>query len=130
MCNILNVVTKKEENTLLICDLNIDLLKHEEHGPTSDSVDILYPDNMFSLIMKPTRLTHKSATLIDNIMTINCDICSRNKQYIVMSSISDRYIIFNITGSDQPQPSLNNCKTIKGTCNVKILKHLNMPWKQ
>ena len=36
MCDIPNVVTKEKKIRYIIGDLNIDLLKHEEHGPTSD----------------------------------------------------------------------------------------------
>ena len=71
MCDILSVVTKEKKICYLIGDLNIDLLKHEEHRPTSDFVDILYANNMFPLIVKPTRVTDKSAALIDHIMTNN-----------------------------------------------------------
>ena len=34
MCDMGNVVTKETKIWYLIGDLNIDLLKHEEHGPT------------------------------------------------------------------------------------------------
>ena len=57
MCDILNVVTKEKKICYLIGDLNIDLLKHEEHRPTSDFVDNLYANNMSPLIVKPTRMT-------------------------------------------------------------------------
>ena len=57
MCDILNVVTKEKKICDLIGDLNIDLLKHEEHRPTSDFVDNLYANNMSPLIVKPTRMT-------------------------------------------------------------------------
>ena len=78
ICDIMNVITKEKKICYLVGDLNIDLLKHEEHRPTSDFVDILYANNMFPLIVKPTRVTDKSATLIDHIMTDNFDVFSRH----------------------------------------------------
>ena len=59
MCDILNMVTKEKKTFDLIGDLNIDLLKHEKHRPTSDFVDVLYAINMFPLIVKPTKVTDK-----------------------------------------------------------------------
>ena len=41
MCDILNVVTKDMKRCYLVGKLNIYLLKHEEHRPTSDLVDII-----------------------------------------------------------------------------------------
>ena len=76
--DILNVFTKEKKICYLVGDLNIDLLKYEEHRPTSDFVDILYANNMFPFIVKPTRVTDKSATLIDHIMTNNFDVYSRH----------------------------------------------------
>ena len=113
MCDILNVVTKEKKICYLVDNLNIDLLKHEEHRPTSDFVDILYANNMFPLIVKPARVTDKSATLIDHIMTNNSDIYSRHKQGILMSSISDHYALFHIARNAQFQPSISKCKTLK-----------------
>ena len=86
----------------------------EKTESTSDFVDIGYANNMFLLIVKPTRATDKSATLIDHIMTNNFDVYLRHKQGILMSSLSDHYAIFHIAGNAQLQPSVNNCKTMKG----------------
>ena len=121
MCDISNVVTKEKKIGYLVGDLNIDLLKHEEHRPTSDFVDILYANNMFPLIVKPTRVTDKSATLIDHIMTNNFDIYSRHKQGILMSSISDHYALFHIADNAQFQPSISSCKTLK-----RDMRHQNV----
>ena len=122
MCDILSVVTnKKKKICYLVGDLNINLLKHEEHRPTSDFVDILWANNLLPLIMKPTRVTDKSANLIDHIMTNNIGIYSRHKQGILMSSISDHYALFHIAGNAQFQPSISNCKTLK-----REMRHKNV----
>ena len=44
MCDILNAVTKEKKICYLIGGLDIDLLKHEEHRPTSVFFYILYAD--------------------------------------------------------------------------------------
>ena len=127
ICDILNVVTKEKKMCYLVGDLNIDLLKHEEHRPSSDFVDILYANNMFPLIVKPTRVTDKSATLIDHIMTNNFDIYSRHKQGILMSSISDHYALFHIAGNVQFQLSISNLSpAMKESIKVKNKLYINI----
>ena len=68
---------------------------------------------MFPLIVKPTRVTDKSATLIDHIMTNMFDVYSRHQQGILISSISGHYAMFHITGNAQIQPWVSNCTTLK-----------------
>ena len=58
----------KSVKTMFMCgDLNIDLLKHEEHSGTKHFLDIMYSLGLYPLIDKPARVTGSSATLIDNI---------------------------------------------------------------
>ena len=121
ICDIMNVITKEKTICYLVGDLKIVLLKHDEHRPTSDFVDILYANHMFPLIVKPTRVTDKSATLIDHVMTNNFDVYSRHKQGILMYSISGHYAIFHIAGNAQFQPSVSNHKTLK-----RDMRHRNI----
>ena len=60
----------KSVKTIFMCgDLNIDLLKHEEHSGTKHFLDMKYSFGLYPLTDKPTRITQSSATLIDNIFT-------------------------------------------------------------
>lgn len=60
----------KAHKTIFLCgDLNIDLLKHEQHSSTKHFLDLMYSLGLYPLIDKPTRVTDISATLIDNIFT-------------------------------------------------------------
>ena len=78
MTDILNKVNKDNELLYMLGDLNIDLLKCEKHRLTSSFVDILYSNNLFPLITKPTRVTQTTATLIDHVLTNNFDIYWEN----------------------------------------------------
>ena len=49
-------------------DHNLDLMKHENHSPTKDFIDINLDLNLIPSITKPTRITKTSATLLDNII--------------------------------------------------------------
>ena len=64
--NIINIITRQNKLWYFLADLNIDLLKPENHSPTSEFLDIMYSYSMFPLITKPTRVTKNTATLIDH----------------------------------------------------------------
>ena len=51
--------------------MNINFLKFNEHTQTEEFLDMLYANNIFPIITKPTRLTDHTAALIDHIYT-NC----------------------------------------------------------
>ena len=50
-------------------DYNIDLLKHELNQPTEIFFEAMYSNSLLPMILKPTRETVTTATLIDNIFT-------------------------------------------------------------
>ena len=50
-------------------DHNLDFLKTTRHPTTQDFIDLNLTSGLFPTVTRPTRVTHNSATLIDNIMT-------------------------------------------------------------
>ena len=99
MCDVLNIVQKERKICCCLGDLNIDLLKCENHKPTMTYLENLYTYNVFPLIMKPTRITNESATLMDHVLTNNFDVNSKHMQGILCTSISDHYAIFHMAGN-------------------------------
>ena len=67
--HVLQILSKENKNYYLLGDFNIDLLKDETHRPTSEFLDLIYSYYLVPTILKPTRITETSATIIDNIMT-------------------------------------------------------------
>ena len=61
----------KQENKLMVLvgDLNINLLNHDTHYPTSEFLDSMISFGLIPKITLPTRITHSSATLIDHIFS-------------------------------------------------------------
>ena len=58
MSLLLDTIARKENKLCyLMGDLNIDLIKHDTHQPTSDFLDLMYTHRMIPLIRKPTRVT-------------------------------------------------------------------------
>ncbi len=50
-------------------DYNIDLLKDDSDRQTHDYLDLIYSHTIIPTILKPTRITETTATIIDNILT-------------------------------------------------------------
>ena len=118
---ILNTIQREKKIFYSIGDLNIDFLKSDAHISTNSLIDVLYSNNVFPLITKPTRLTNKSATLIDHILTNNFDVNARHFQGILCNSISDHYAVFHIACNTMMNDSLNNTALIK-----RIMSHRNI----
>ena len=73
-------------------DLNIDLVKYASDSNTGNFYDLLCSHSFRPLILQPSRVTSKTATLIDNIF-IN-DISCPSQGSNITSCISDHYFQF------------------------------------
>ena len=73
-------------------DFNIDLLKHGTHNNTKQFLDTMHSVGLYPLIVKPTRITDSSTTLIDNIFAneLRFNLTSG----IMFNDISDHLPIF------------------------------------
>ena len=88
--NILEKVGKyKNKICALVGDFNIDLLKYDSIGSSCNFYDKVTSYGFRPLILQPTRVTMRSATLIDNIF-IN-DIEANSNGGNITASISDPF---------------------------------------
>ena len=96
-----NVVQFTEQVSHMPCyimgDYNIDILKHELHQPTEKFLEAMYSNSLLPMILKPTRETVTTATLIDTIFTNKCNINDNILQGIFATDISDHYMMFHIS---------------------------------
>ena len=86
--SILQILTKENKIHYLLGDFNIDLLKDETHRPTSDFLDLIYSYHLVPTILRPTRITETSATIIDNIITNSNE---NIKTGIILTDITDHF---------------------------------------
>ena len=93
---VMNVIQKERKLCYLMGDLNIDFLKADDHRATGELLDVLYCNNVFPLITKPTRGTSTTATLIDHILTNNFVDDMMHIQGILCTSISNHYAVFHV----------------------------------
>ena len=75
-------------NIVVCLDHNLDLLKHIKHKPTRKFIESTTDMNLLPVITKPTRITHGSATLIDNIM-ISEKLQLKYSSGIMINNMSD-----------------------------------------
>ena len=84
----------------ILGDFNLDLLKYNESNFVQNYADTFFSSGFLQLIMKPTRCTSNTATLIDHIIT-NCN----NKKLvsgILTLKISDHFPIFFSSSKQKP----------------------------
>jgi len=85
-------------------DMNVDLLKYSSHDATDTYVDGIFSRGFIPRILKPTRVTHTSATLSDHIITN--DIACSSTSGIIINDVADHFAVFYISTS-----TLNNTKS-------------------
>jgi hypothetical protein len=91
----------------ILGDINLDVLNYESCKQVSDYVNQLFSYGLLQVVMKPTRCTLNSATLIDHVITNVSH--STFETAIITSKISDHFpIVFFL----QPKKPCNKPKTI------------------
>ncbi len=87
-----NILGNEHKDAYIMGDMNIDRLKFNDHGKTGEYIDNIFSHGFMPLILKPTRITPHSKTLIDHIYTnqVDTNIISG----IVVCDIADHLGIF------------------------------------
>jgi len=104
----LDTISKEGKTCFLLGDFNIDLLKNERHTLTTDFLNMLFSCCMYPTITKPTRITDKSATLIDNILTNS--LSESYTSGTLVTDISDHLPIFYIMKCKSDVSKTNSTK--------------------
>ena len=117
--NYLEDIIKKisSENKLIYLtgDFNIDILKNNEKY-IDDFFDLIYSYSLYPLILRPTRITDKSETLIDNILTNDLN----NIGGILMFDIIDHLPNFTMTKKKIKLNKDDNHRMIRDLSNTNI----------
>uniref|UniRef100_A0A1A8B5D8 Helentron 4 helitron-like transposon replicase/helicase/endonuclease n=1 Tax=Nothobranchius furzeri TaxID=105023 RepID=A0A1A8B5D8_NOTFU len=79
----------------IVCgDFNIDLLNPHDNLQISNFITTMYSNNLLPLILKPTRITTTTATLIDNVFTN--EISRQITAGLLVNDISDHLPVFSV----------------------------------
>lgn len=101
---IMNRLKSIKSDIILGTDQNFDLLKYNSDNNTKELLDGFISSGLLPTITKPTRITHKSATLIDNIYLKGCN-CYTYSANIINYDISDHLPVIIYAGK-----AINTCK--------------------
>lgn len=95
MSELLDKIKSDGKLAYIMGDYNINII-NSEHIETLNFIDMMFEYGFIPCINKPTRVTSKSATLIDNIFTNN--YCSFDSAIngILYTDVSDHFPIFHI----------------------------------
>ena len=85
---IITKLSKQKLPYLIGLDHNMDLLKIDHHEPTSQFVELTLDKGLIPCVTRPTRITHTSATLIDNVF-IDAKIHHNSRFSILAIDLSD-----------------------------------------
>ena len=87
---------KTSKSLYIVGDLNLNALDYECNSKVKNFFNLIFQQGLIPVINKPTRITKKSATAIDHIMTntfVDADITTG----IIKTDISDHFPIFLIS---------------------------------
>ena len=115
----LDQIKAEKKTAYLLGDYNINLLNVDTHAASQDLVDIMFSYSFFSAITKPTRVTEKSVTLIDNIFHNCYSEVSNNFSGILYTDVSDHFPVHHI------DYSVTVCSQRK-TFKIRIFSVTNM----
>ena len=107
--SLLKTLNNEKKYVYIQGDFNVNTMYEKFEGKPKD----LLFSNIFQsyyyqklIIDKPTRVTEKSATLLDNIYTNMPDLFNRNESGILLTRITDHYPIFTVRSeSELPEKS-------------------------
>ena len=87
--NLIKQLNKEKDHEVVIgIDHNLDLLKTHQHPQTNEFLEVNLKRNLLPTISKPTRITTKSATLIDNIF-LSTRLQNTMESTIIINYMSD-----------------------------------------
>ncbi len=88
--SIIDKINAEKKDVIIGTDQNLDYLKINDHTNTADFLNMNFSAGLMPMITKPTRITHKTATLIDNIYTNTKSACN-SLSGILISQMSDHF---------------------------------------
>ena len=81
-------INLENKNIVISTDQNLDFLKLNQYENSANFLDMDLKLDLLPMITRPTRITHSTATLIDNIYVKTRQACN-SKSFILTSDLSD-----------------------------------------
>ena len=87
---LVTLLNSENKEIIIGTDQNLDYLKINQHPNTAKFLELNLSSNLMPTVVKPTRVTHTTATLIDNIY-LSSRLCTTSTSRIIVSDISDHF---------------------------------------
>ncbi len=105
---ILTKINKENKTCYLMGDGNIDLLKLVSCDFGSRFLEQLLTSSYIPLVLKPTRITQRTATLIDNIFSNDIEVIDSSSNGITFSDISDHLPVVHVRNFETLTETIQN----------------------
>ena len=119
---LLEKIKSENKDIIIGTDQNLDYLNLHRHINTAKFFDLNLSLDLIPSITKPTRVTHTSATLIDNVYLTN-SLCNHIQSNILLTDISDHFPCLVLIGNkppDKKQPLIFKCRKVDDDVIIKI----------
>ena len=130
--DLLRKFSNERKKCIIMADFNIDLLKIDTHGQTTDFIHGMFASAFYPTISMPTRVTQQTATLIDNIITNMHEYPV--KSGILYNDISDHFPVFNFYSMERSKrekyTTVYRRKARSDNINKLNIKLENLNWEE
>ena len=129
--DIMDIINKEGKCGILMGDFNINLLQFSSHNKTNAFLENVFSQGFMPLILKPTRVTPTSATLIDHIYTnkINQENNMNITSGIIVTDVADHFGTFYLRHNNGQTPKTSYKQTrIYSDNNMLHFKQLLDAW--
>ncbi len=130
---IITVAKAERKNLIIGTDQNLDYLKVHTHSNTAKFLDLNLSNDLLPTINKPTRITHRACTLIDNIY-IPSTLSNNLLSMILVTDISDHLPCLTIlkgTSNELKEPVTTEYRKLDDHNITRIKNALKpMDWGQ
>ena len=123
--DLISKIKREKKDIIIGTDQNLDFLKIHQHTNTAKFLDVNLTNDLLPLITKPTRITHRSCTLIDNIYVSN-GIAKNLESIILTTEISDHLPCLALIGigrrKETNKPNKIRCRKLNDA-NIARIKN-------
>ncbi len=107
---LMDQINNEYKKVVIMGDMNIDMLKYGTHDATDSYIDGIFSRGFLPHVLKPTRVTHSSATLIDHFLSN--DFNTKSTSGIILNDVADHFAIFHSTFSNNAPVKFADVKQV------------------
>ena len=131
--NLIGIVGQEKKELVLGLDHNLDLLKCNTHKQTENFLETNLEHGLIPTIIRSTRITNTTATLIDNIM-VSKKFCGITKSSVLIENASDHLVCLARIENFKTKSTDKICITSRDTRDInmkRLLEELqNINWTE